>query len=316
VNIARARLLMMGTGPQKTGIFKQPVAGRVELRDDAVAGDRVVDTAVHGGYDKAVYAYAAEDYDWWMEQLGRELPRGWFGENLTTVGVAIADAAIGERWRVGTALLEVSEPRQPCSTLGAKMGDQRFVKAFARALRLGTYLRIIEPGDVGAGDPIEIVERPGHGITIGLLSRVLFEDSTLGPRILAADKLTDGWRARGEKLAARAGARSCQGLGSGADGQPTDLGALAPSLREGREQVGGVRVLREARAGRRPGGADRPSGRSLLRDPQPLPVHERSPDGDAVRAHRAPAGRRAGGDGGDDGPRPAGDAADGGRLQP
>ena len=114
---------------------------------------------------------------------------------------------IGERWRVGTALLEVSEPRQPCSKLGAKMGDQRFVRAFARALRLGTYLRIIEPGDVGAGDPIEVVERPDHEVTIGLLSRVLFEDSTLGPRILAADKLTDGWRAHGEKLAARAGAR-------------------------------------------------------------------------------------------------------------
>ena len=207
VNIARARLLMMNTGPHKTGIFKQPVAGRVELRDDAVAGDRVVDTAVHGGYDKAVYAYAAEDYAWWQEQLGRELSPGWFGENLTTAGIAIGDAAIGERWRVGTALLEVSEPRQPCSTLGAKMGDQRFVRAFARALRLGTYLRIIEPGDVGAGEAIEVVERPDHGVTIGLLSRVLFEDSTLGPRILAADKLTDGWRAHGEKLAARAGAR-------------------------------------------------------------------------------------------------------------
>ena len=208
VNTARARLLTVNNAPRKTGIFKQPVAGRVELRDDAVAGDKVVDTAVHGGYDKAVYAYAAEDYAWWAQQLGRELSPGWFGENLTTVGVAIADAAIGERWRVGTALLEVSEPRQPCSTLGAKLGDQRFVKVFARSLRLGTYLRIIEPGDVGAGDPIELVERPDHDVTIGLLSRVLFEDRSLGPRILAADKLTDAWRARGEKLAARAGARS------------------------------------------------------------------------------------------------------------
>jgi MOSC domain-containing protein YiiM len=203
VNIARARLLTVNNAPRKTGIFKQPVAGRVELRDDAVAGDKVVDTAVHGGYDTAVYAYAGEDYAWWGEQLDRELPPGWFGENLTTAGIEIADAAIGERWRVGTALLEVSEPRQPCSTLGAKMGDQRFVRAFARALRLGTYLRIIEPGDVGAGDPIEVVDRPGHGVTVGLLSRVLFEDSTLGPQILVAEGLTASWRAHGEKLAAR-----------------------------------------------------------------------------------------------------------------
>ncbi len=191
VNVGRARLLQLGGAPKKTGIFKEPVEGRVMLRDDAVEGDLVADTRVHGGYDKAVYAYASEDYAWWSAELDRDLGPGWFGENLTTAGIDLAEARIGERWRAGEALFEVSEPRQPCSTLGAKMGDQRFVKQFAKALRLGTYLRIIEPGEVAAGDPIEVVERPDHDVTIGLLGRVLFEDSSLGPQILAADELTD-----------------------------------------------------------------------------------------------------------------------------
>ena len=205
VNLGRPRLLLINGDPHKTGIFKEPADGPVLLRDDAVDGDAVVDTRVHGGYDKAVYAYATEDYEWWSAELERELGPGDFGENLTTAGIDIGEARIGERWRVGAALLEVSEPRQPCSTLGAKMGDQRFVTRFAKALRLGTYLRIVAPGEVAAGDPIEVVERPDHDVTIGLLGRVLFEDSTLGPRILAADALTDAWREHGEKLAARHG---------------------------------------------------------------------------------------------------------------
>jgi MOSC domain-containing protein YiiM len=203
VNVGRPKLLLINGQPNKTGIDKQPTDGPVELRDDAVAGDAVVDREYHGGYDKAVYAYASEDYAWWSGELGRELGPGAFGENLTTSGIAIAEARIGERWRVGSALLEVSEPRQPCSTLGAKMGDQRFVRRFAKALRLGTYMRIIEPGVVGAGDAIDVVDRPDHEVTVGLLGRVLFEDSSLGPQVLAASALTDAWRAHGERLAAK-----------------------------------------------------------------------------------------------------------------
>ena len=203
VNVGRPKLLLINGQPNKTGIDKQPTDGPVELRDDAVAGDAVVDREHHGGYDKAVYAYASEDYAWWSGELGRELGPGAFGENLTTSGIAIAEARIGERWRVGSALLEVSEPRQPCSTLGAKMGDQRFVRRFAKALRLGTYMRIIEPGVVAAGDAIDVVDRPDHEVTVGLLGRVLFEDSSLGPQVLAAGALTDAWRAHGERLAAK-----------------------------------------------------------------------------------------------------------------
>lgn len=203
VNVARPRLLLVNGQPRKTGIFKAPVERPVELRDDAVAGDTVVDRSVHGGYDKAVYAYALEDYRWWSGELDRELGPGAFGENLTTRGIDLREVLVGERWRVGSALLEASEPRQPCSTLGAKMGDQRFVKRFARSLRLGTYLRIIEPGTVEPGSAIEVVERPDHEVTIGLLGRVLFEDQSLGPGILAAGKLTANWRAHGERLAAK-----------------------------------------------------------------------------------------------------------------
>jgi len=204
VNVGRPKLLLLDAGPRKTGICKVPVDGPVMLRDDAVEGDSVVDRAVHGGYDKAVYCYAAEDYEWWSAAIGRELGPGEFGENLTSFGIAIGDALVGERWRVGDAVLEVSQPRQPCSTLGAKMGDQRFVKRFAKSLRLGSYLRIVEPGRVRAGDSIEVVGRPGHDVTIGLLARVLFEDDSLGPRVLAAgDALTDGWRRIGERLAAK-----------------------------------------------------------------------------------------------------------------
>lgn len=204
VNVARPRLVLINGQPRKSGIHKRPVSGPVALRDDRVEGDAVVDRAVHGGYDKAVYAYAAEDYEWWSGELGRKLGPGAFGENLTTRGIDLSEALVGERWRVGSALLEASEPRQPCSTLGAKMGDQRFVKRFARSLRLGTYLRIIEPGEVEAGSQIEVVERPDHGVAIGLLGRVLFEDRSLGPEVLAAgDALTAGWRRIGERLAAK-----------------------------------------------------------------------------------------------------------------
>jgi MOSC domain-containing protein YiiM len=203
VNVARPRLLLVNGQPRKTGIHKLPVEHPVELRDNAVAGDTVADTRVHGGYDKAVYAYAAEDYEWWSTELGRDLGPGDFGENLTTRGIDLREVVVGERLRVGGAVLEASEPRQPCSTLGAKMGDQRFVKRFAKALRLGTYLRIIEPGPVQAGDPIEVDERPAHDVTIGLLGRVLFEDRSLAPQILAATgELTADWRAHGERLAA------------------------------------------------------------------------------------------------------------------
>jgi MOSC domain-containing protein YiiM len=195
VNVAAMRLSMLGGQPTKTGIYKHPIEGRVEVRDNQVGPDRQADYSVHGGDEKAVYAYASEDYAWWDGELGRPTEPGLFGENLTTAGVDVTRALIGERWRIGTVLLEVSEPRQPCSKLGSKMGDQRFVKRFARALRPGAYLRIVEEGELGAGDRIEIVSRPDHEVSIALMSRVALGDRASAPLLLEAEALPEQWRA-------------------------------------------------------------------------------------------------------------------------
>ncbi|MFN2592011.1 MAG: MOSC domain-containing protein [Candidatus Dormibacteria bacterium] len=156
-----------------TSIYKEPVAGPVAVRGINLEGDEQADRSVHGGPDKAVYAYALEDIDWWSSELQRSLGAGAFGENLTVTGVDVTDAIIGERWLLGDTVLEVAQPRQPCFKLGIRMGDQRFVKRFARAGRPGAYLRIITPGVVTAGDAVTVARRPRHGITIGRVSRAL-----------------------------------------------------------------------------------------------------------------------------------------------
>ena len=185
-----------------TGIWKEPVAGRVTARGTQLEGDRQGDLRVHGGHDKAVYAYAREDYAWWEAELGRDLKPGTFGENLTTEGISLSEARVGERWRVGAALLEVSEPRLPCFKLGLRMGDRQFPKRFAAALRPGAYLRIAGEGDLGAGDEIEVVERPTHDVTMQLVARTALHDHGLGERLLAAPQLSDKWLRRAREWAA------------------------------------------------------------------------------------------------------------------
>ena len=150
----------------RTGIDKRPVNGRVRLSANEVAGDVVADKKSHGGYDKAVYAYACEDARWWEEELGVSLDSGRFGENLTTLGVDVTNALIGERWRIGSALLEVSEPRIPCRVFAGFWNRPTLIKDFTQAGKPGTYLRIIEEGEIGAGDEVLITHRPSHGITI------------------------------------------------------------------------------------------------------------------------------------------------------
>lgn len=145
--------------------------------------------------DKAVYAYAREDTDWWADVIGRDFGSGAFGENLTTEGVSLSDSRLGDRWRVGTTLLEVRQTRLPCFKLGIAMRDPRFVKAFARADRPGAYLRILEEGDVGAGDPIEVVHRPDHDVTVALMSHAFLVERTRLGELLAAPELMPDWRA-------------------------------------------------------------------------------------------------------------------------
>lgn len=196
VNVARMRLIQLSGQTVKTGIFKYPADGRHQVRDDQVGADHQADYEVHGGPDKAVYAYADEDYAWWASELGRDGPTvepGLFGENLTTSGLDLSRSEVGSRWRVGTAVLEVSEPRLPCSKLAYRMEDPRFVKRFAQANRPGAYLRIIEPGEIGAGDEIEVLEAPGHGVDMALVSQAMLGDRELLPRLLEAEALADRW---------------------------------------------------------------------------------------------------------------------------
>jgi MOSC domain-containing protein YiiM len=194
VNVAEIREVPHGGRMVPTGIWKNPVAGRVAVRGVNVEGDEQADRAVHGGPDKALYAYAREDTDWWERDLERELPHGVFGENLTLRGVDVSGALIGERWRVGSVLLEVSEPRFPCWKLGARFGDPKMLKRFSAALRPGAYLRIAEEGELAAGDAVEIVKRPDHDLTIAGFAHAYLEDRSELPRLLEVPAVSKTWR--------------------------------------------------------------------------------------------------------------------------
>ncbi|MEA2157323.1 MAG: hypothetical protein QOE11_3463 [Solirubrobacteraceae bacterium] len=189
VNVGAPRDVQAGGHTVTTAIWKFPVQGRVALRGVNLAGDDQADRTVHGGPDKAVYAYAAEDTEWWQRQLATTLDPAPFGENLTVRGLAVSEAVIGERWAVGSTLLEVAQPRLPCFKLGLRMGDPRFLKRFADAGRPGAYLRVVREGDIGAGDEIEVVSRPAHGVTSALVSRAIVREPALLAQALQASEL-------------------------------------------------------------------------------------------------------------------------------
>jgi MOSC domain-containing protein YiiM len=194
VNVGRITVHEHHGRQVSTGIFKEPVTGRVSTRGDNIDGDDQADRAVHGGPDRAAYAYASEDLVWWEGELGRDVPPGSMGENLTTTGLDVSGALVGERWRIGSAVFEVSAPRVPCYKLGIRMGDGRFPVRFAKAGRPGAYLRIVEHGDFGEGDVIEVVRRPEHDVSVALVARAYHEDHALAPLLLAAPELSAGWR--------------------------------------------------------------------------------------------------------------------------
>lgn len=193
VNVSGVRTVQYGGKTIATGIFKTPVNGRVAVQGINLHGDDQADRSVHGGEVRAVYAYAIEDYAWWEQQLGRTLPPGQFGENITTAGIDVNAALVGERWRVGSALLQITVPRAPCYKLAMKMGDRQFIKQFALALRPGPYLSIVEKGVVEEGASIEIVSRPSHDLTIAKMTRIyLFERDRLSE--LLVPELPSSWR--------------------------------------------------------------------------------------------------------------------------
>jgi MOSC domain-containing protein YiiM len=194
VNVSPVRIMRIGGQPVPTGILKMPVDGRIAVRGVNLAGDEQGDRSVHGGPDRALYAYASDDYAWWSEQLGRELAPGTFGENLTLDGVDVTGAKIGERWRIGSATLQVTSMRVPCFKLAAVMDDPGFIKAFAHALRPGAYLSIIEEGELAAGDAVTILSRPSHDVTIGEMTRLYLFDRSNAAKMLDAPELPESWR--------------------------------------------------------------------------------------------------------------------------
>jgi MOSC domain-containing protein YiiM len=171
-----------------------PVVGRIAVRGVNLAGDDQADRKAHGGPDKVVYAYAVKDARWWQQQIGRALEYGEFGENLTTEGIEVNDALVGERWQIGTAVLEVSEPRIPCWRLGVRMNDKMFPRRFGEALRPGAYLRLIAEGDVGVGDDVRVVERPSHGLRIRDVFRIYMRDHDEVPRLLTVPQMSESWK--------------------------------------------------------------------------------------------------------------------------
>jgi MOSC domain-containing protein YiiM len=193
-----------------TGIDKRPVDGPVAVLDPGpkgtgavgLVGDRVYDVKHHGGSDQAVYAYAREDLDGWETELGRSLANGVFGENLTTIGLDINGAVIGERWRIGQGvILEVSCPRIPCATFQGWLEREGWISRFTQAALPGTYLRVIEPGDIRAADPVEIVYRPDHDVTVALAFRAMTLEPELLPRLLVADALPEADRQQAHRRA-------------------------------------------------------------------------------------------------------------------
>ncbi|WP_343997581.1 MOSC domain-containing protein [Streptomyces thermocarboxydovorans] len=196
VNLGRPKAVPYTDQPEGlTGIDKRPVDGPVRVAapgpkgvgGSGLAGDAVCETRYHGGDDQAVYAVAREDLDAWERELGRPLANGAFGENLTTEGIDVSGALIGERWGIGEeVVLEVTSGRIPCRTFQGHMGEQGWVKRFTRRGAPGAYLRVIRPGEIRAGDPVRIVYRPDHDVTVALQFRAVTTERTLLPRLLAA----------------------------------------------------------------------------------------------------------------------------------
>lgn len=194
VNLGRLRPSEHTSVPEGTGIDKRPVRA-IDVRDpgprdgglgSGVVGDAIGDRRHHGGDRQAVYAFAREELDWWAAALGRELPDGMFGENLTTAAIDVDAAVVGQRWRVGTAVLEVTGPRIPCRTFAGHMGESGWLRRFGERGRTGAYLAVVEAGTIERGAPIETGPPPAHGIVVPEVFAAFMGDLELARRVVAA----------------------------------------------------------------------------------------------------------------------------------
>lgn len=209
VNVSQPKAISYRGKTVRTGIFKEPVKGRVMLRRLNLDGDGQGDLNVHGGPDKAVYVYTVEHYDFWARALGRnDFTFGQFGENFTVEGMPEERIHIGDVFRVGSALVEVSQPRVPCYKLGLKMGSTRFIKQFLASGRVGFYLRVLEEGEVGAGDEIHRVRAGPEQMTIREIVRLAYfdpENVEGTQKAIRISALSPGWREMFEERLLEAG---------------------------------------------------------------------------------------------------------------
>lgn len=179
-----------------TGIFKYPVEGRLMLRATGFDGDGQADPTVHGGNEMAAYVYAQDSYDTWMAELGHSLQPGEFGENLTVTGLTDDTVQVGDTLRIGDALVQVTSPREPCFKLGIRMGDHRFPARFREANRMGFYLRVLELGEIGAGDTAEITDCADGSVTIAEFHHIYVtgrDDRAALTRLANAPGLPESW---------------------------------------------------------------------------------------------------------------------------
>jgi MOSC domain-containing protein YiiM len=200
VNVGLPRTITWKAQTVTTGIFKRPIDGRVQVRPLNLAGDRQADLSVHGGPDKAIYIYPSEHYGYWQDEFpALELPWGMFGENLTTEGLREEAVNIGDQFRIGSAVVMVTQPRVPCYKLAAKFGREDIVKRFLASGRSGFYLKVLCEGELGAGDAVELLQQDGHEVTVADVVR-LYRDGAdevgLYQRAVQVEALSAGWRAR------------------------------------------------------------------------------------------------------------------------
>jgi MOSC domain-containing protein YiiM len=192
--------LVVAGQPARTAIDKRPAAGSVRVGLLGLEGDEYADKEHHGGTEQAVYAYAREDLDWWVERLGRELRNGQFGENITTMGLDITGAVIGEKWQIGTAVVQITSPRIPCVTFQSWMGEDHWVKRFADARRPGAYLRVLTPGMVSAADEARVVGRPAASVTVAESMLAYYGDQDVMRRLLEVEGRDEKWDLIGRRV--------------------------------------------------------------------------------------------------------------------